>query len=259
MKTGEIVSNELLKSSYYQVKFYVPEICRTARAGQFVHVQIEEGSANILRRPFSIHDVDENGILTVVYKVVGAGTERLSRLRPGVCCDIMGPLGNPYSIPEDDEIPVLVDGGYGVAATYILAKRAKTPGVLLLGARGEDDVILTERYQKAGFDVRVSTNDGSVGHMGFVTELLPQLMKDLQGRKFRIYACGPKPMLFALAKIMQQENIPGEVSLDHVMCCGVGACFGCVVKVKADNPDGWEYARACKDGPVFDAAKVYID
>ncbi len=259
MKNGEIVSNELLKNDYFKICFYVPEICRNARAGQFVHVLIEENSANILRRPFSIHDVSEDGILTVVYKVVGCGTRRLSRLKPGFVCDIMGPLGNPYSVPEDDEVPVLVDGGYGVAATYLLAKNAVTKGVLLLGARSEADVILAERYHEAGFDVRISTNDGSVGHKGFVTELLPEVMTQLKGRKFRIYACGPKPMLFALARIMQQQNIPGEVSLDHVMCCGVGACFACVVKVKSGNPDGWEYARACKDGPVFDAAKVYTD
>ncbi len=256
---GELIANRPLKSGYFQADFKVPEIARTARAGQFVHVRIDEGSQRILRRPFSIHDVTDEGVLSIVYKVVGFGTAQLADFRPGAVFELMGPLGNPYTEPDADTVPVLVAGGYGAAALFLLAKKSRQQPVLLLGARSEADVILTDKYQALGCDVRVSTNDGSVGQKGFVTELLPPLMRELAGRKVKIYACGPHPMLMALARQMTDAGYDGELSVDHLMCCGVGACFACVVKVKADNAEGWEYARSCKVGPVFDVKKVYIE
>ncbi len=259
MKAGEIVVNRELQPGYHMIGFHAPEICRSARAGQFVHVRIEEGTQQILRRPFSIHEAGEDGILQVVYKVVGAGTARLAGLKPGAVCDLLGPLGTPFTPPEPEVVPILMVGGYGAAATFMLAQQAQSPGYVLLGARSVADVLLTDRYREVGFEVRVSTNDGSVGHRGLVTELLGPLLEELQGRRVKIYGCGPHPMLMALAKILQRDGIPGELSLDHLMCCGVGACFACVVKVKADTPEGWMYARTCSDGPVFPADRVYVE
>ncbi len=259
MKVGEIVVNREMQPGYHMVGFHAPEICRTACAGQFVHVRIEEGAQQILRRPFSIHEAGGDGILRVVYKVVGAGTARLAGLKPGAVCDLLGPLGTPFTPPEEGVVPVLMVGGYGAAATFMLAQRAMTPGYVLLGARGAADVLLTDRYREVGFEVRVSTNDGSVGQRGLVTELLGPLLEELRGKKVKIYGCGPHPMLMALAKMLQHSGIPGELSLDHLMCCGVGACFACVVKVKADTPEGWTYARTCSDGPVFPAERVYVE
>ncbi len=259
MKVGEIVVNREMQPGYHMVGFHAPEICRTACAGQFVHVRIEEGAQQILRRPFSIHEAGGDGILRVVYKVVGAGTARLAGLKPGAVCDLLGPLGTPFTPPEEGVVPVLMVGGYGAAATFMLAQRAMTPGYVLLGARGAADVLLTDRYREVGFEVRVSTNDGSVGQRGLVTELLGPLLEELRGQKVKIYGCGPHPMLMALAKMLQHSGIPGELSLDHLMCCGVGACFACVVKVKADTPEGWTYARTCSDGPVFPAERVYVE
>ncbi|MFA6716158.1 MAG: dihydroorotate dehydrogenase electron transfer subunit [Victivallaceae bacterium] len=258
MKTGEIVSNRVLQDEYYEVKFYVPEICRKTCAGQFVHVKIANLKDRILRRPFSISDVSEDGILTVVYKRVGKGTETLSTLPAGTVCDLLGPLGNPYSLPENDEFPVIIAGGYGSAATYLIAKNSPAKGILLLGARSKNDLILIDKFTAAGFDVRTSTDDGSQGHKGFVTELLDRVIDENKDKKIRFYACGPTPMLLALAKMFQDRGCnDAELSLDHLMCCGVGACFACVVKVKADNEDGWRYARTCKEGPVFNAGVVY--
>lgn len=260
MTTGEIVSNTILKDSYYRAEFFVPDICAETQPGQFVHVKIANLRDRILRRPFSISDVSGNGILTVIYKVVGEGTEVLAGLPAGTVCDLMGPLGKPFSLPLENELPVIVAGGYGSAATYLLAKRSPVKGVLLLGARSEADLILTEKFAAAGFDVRLATQDGSQGHKGLVTELIPPLLKEKTGQKIRFYGCGPTPMLIALAKILQQNGFgDGEISLDHLMCCGVGACFACVVKIKADNEDGWRYARTCKEGPVFTADDVYTD
>jgi len=256
-QVGEILSNNVLQDSYYKVEFYVPEICKKTQPGQFVHVQIDGLKERILRRPFSICNVTEDGTLTVVYKVVGTGTQALSELKPGAVCEVLGPLGKPYSIPADDEIPVIVGGGYGSAATYILASRSANKGVLLLGARSKTDLILTDKFKDIGFDVRTATEDGSDGQKGLVTELIKPVIDENSGKKLRFYGCGPTGMLMAMGMILNKEDIETELSLDELMCCGIGACFACVVKVKADNEDGWRYARTCKEGPVFNAKDVY--
>ncbi len=259
MKNGEIISNERLQGDYFAVKFHVPEICRTARAGQFVHVRVDRRGDRILRRPFSIHNIDAEGGLTVVYKVIGHGTRELAGLPPGTVCDLLGPLGTGFSDPAPDEIPVLVAGGYGAAATFLLTKQAARRGVFLIGARSAGDVLLTGAYRSAGYDVMIATNDGSAGRRGFVTELIDEVVREHAGEKLRFYGCGPHPMLMALARILKERGLDGELSIDHLMCCGVGACFACVVKVRAETPEGWAYARACTDGPVFKLEQVYTE
>ncbi len=259
-KTGEIISNRCLKGDYYQAVFYAPEIAAKAIAGQFVHVQIANMSANILRRPFSINDADAAaGTVQITYKVVGSGTEVLSNLAPGAVCDLLGPLGNGYKMPADDEIPVMIAGGYGTAAMYMISKNAADKGILLVGARGDADLILLDDYRKNGTEVRVATNDGSQGTKGFVTLLLEDILKNpVPGKKYRFYACGPTPMLMAAGRMLcASGREDGELSLDHVMCCGVGACFACVVKVK--DGDTFRYARSCSEGPVFSAGEVYYE
>ena len=259
-KNGEIISNRCLKGDYCQVVFYAPEIAEKAVPGQFVHVQIAQMSANILRRPFSINNTDPAaGTVQVTYKIVGSGTEVLAKLLPGTVCDLLGPLGNGYKMPADDEIPVMIAGGYGTAAMFMLSKLAKNKGILLVGARSDADLILLEDYAACGCDVRVATNDGSVGTQGFVTVLLDDLLKNPEpGKKYRFYACGPTPMLLAAGKMLcNAGREDGELSLDHVMCCGVGACFACVVKVK--DGDSFRYARSCSEGPVFTAGEVYYE
>lgn len=259
MNTGEIVSNSEFQSGYRRIEFYVPEICKNTQPGQFVHVKIANLRDRILRRPFSICDISEDGRLTVIYKVVGGGTQVLSELPAGTVCDLMGPLGKSFSIDAaTGAIPVIVAGGYGAAATYLLAKRLPVKGFLLLGARSKNDLILTSEFAETGFKVKVATQDGSRGHHGLVTELIAEVIAESGGKPLHFYGCGPMPMLIALAKILQKDKPgTGELSLDHLMCCGVGACFACVVKVKADNEEGWRYARTCKEGPVFNAQDIY--
>lgn len=256
LENANIISNERLQGDYWKIEFNAPKICPEVNPGHFVHVRISQLRDRILRRPFSICNVSEDGVLTVVYKVVGEGTATLSELKPGIVCNLMGPQGVPFSTTEADEIPVIVAGGYGSAATYILAQRSAKPGILLLGARSEEDIILTEEFKNCGFDVRLATEDGSLGTEGLVTVLLAEAIKENTG-KYKFYGCGPHGMLMAMGKQLLASDLDGELSLDHLMCCGVGACFACVVKVKADNEDGWRYARTCNEGPVFQASKVY--
>ena len=238
-----LLENERIQGDYYHASFAAPSIAKAAQPGQFIHVRIPELEHRVLRRPFSIYNVND-GDVEIIYKVVGEGTKRLSLLSPGKGIDIMGPLGKPFTaLPKGSAI---VAGGYGCAATYLLAKRAEVKPTVLIGGRTVGDILLKQEYESLGCDVRISTDDGSMGTKGRVTSILPDGI-------IWLASCGPIPMLKALAEIMSERGIDGELSMDHAMCCGVGACFACVTKVKANTPDGWRYARICSEGPVFRA------
>jgi dihydroorotate dehydrogenase electron transfer subunit len=238
-----LLANSRIQGDYFHASFSAPSIANAAQPGQFIHVRIPELEHRVLRRPFSIYDVDDNSV-HIIYTVVGEGTQRLSHLSSGTEIDIMGPLGNPFTpLPADSAI---VAGGYGCAATYLLARRAEAKPIVLIGGRTAGDILLKKEYEALGCDVRISTDDGSMGTEGRVTSIIPDNIKWLA-------SCGPIPMLKALAAIMSERKIDGELSMDHAICCGVGACFACVTKVKADTPDGWRYARICSEGPVFRA------
>ena len=254
-----IKKHEALKSGYRRIVFDAPEIAAQAKGGQFVHVRITPMRDRILRRPFSISDADPaGGELTVVYKVVGHGTAELAKMREGEACRILGPLGNAYTAPGADDFPILAAGGYGTAALYLTAKNAPRKGILLLGARTKNDLILVEDFEKLGFEVRIATNDGSAGHQGLVTELLAGALAGQDRAKCMVCGCGPTPMLLALGKLALEQQVRTELSLDQHMCCGVGACFACVVKIQdSESPGGWRYSRSCQEGPVYNASEVY--
>lgn len=258
-RDGEIIENKNLTGSCWKVVFYAPVTALAAEPGQFIHVRIEQNKDRILRRPFSIFDTDPDaGTVSIVYKVVGSGTEILSTLCPGECCDVMGPLGIPFKVPTEEDIPVMVAGGYGAAATYLLAKKSHHKGILLLGARTAADLSLVEDYRALGTEIRIITEDGSVGEKGLVTALLAPIL-DEGNPRYRVSACGPHGMLIAIGKQCLAAGIPdAELSLDQPMCCGVGACFACVVQVcDPGSADGWRYARSCSEGPVFPASAIW--
>jgi dihydroorotate dehydrogenase electron transfer subunit len=262
MKTGkaEIILNVNIKADYYKVVFNAPHVSGAVLPGQFIHVQIAGLRDRILRRPFSVCDTSADGLLTVVYKVVGEGTKVLSELKTGAVCDVLGPLGTPYSLPMDDEYPVIAAGGYGSAATYILAKQTKRKGVLLLGAKTEKDLILADDYKQLGFDVKITTEDGSFGAKGFVTSLLKEYFEKNKNDRMKFYGCGPNPMMIAVAKMASQYGKKVELSMDYAMCCGVGACYACVVKIKdMESSNGWKYARTCREGPVFSSDLIFFE
>ncbi len=261
MAPCRILNNQCLRGDYFRIEFLAPEIARSAVAGQFVHVRIDERTDRMLRRPFSIHDTDPgSGTVTLVYKKVGFGTALLSSKRSGEVCDILGPQGRGFTPVGAEFTPVAVAGGYGSAAMYLLHRTCANPGVLLIGARTEAELILDDVYRDRGFDVRIATDDGSAGHRGRVTELISPLLQEFPEKKFFFYGCGPLPMLKALARELHALGQDGELSVDQIMCCGVGACFGCVVKVNDPTaPEKWSYARSCVDGPVFPLAKFYLE
>lgn len=256
----QVLSNECLQGSYWRMRLNAPAICQDARPGQFIHLQVPQLEGHILRRPFSICDV-QGDTLTLVYKVVGTGTNAMPHILPGTELDLMGPLGHGFSPLPQDRDCCLLGGGYGCAAMLFAARRAvesgRKPPVALLGARSQGDILLAKEFAELGCEVRISTDDGSLGVQGRITVLLEELLKSSPDAF--LAACGPRPMLKAVA-LMAAANAPGslcEVSLDERMCCGVGACFGCVLKVKDETtPEGWKYLRSCKEGPVFPAETI---
>lgn len=255
-QTASILSNERLTELYFRLVVRAPAIAPLVQPGQFAHVRILPLKEALLRRPFSIFQVTDDTV-SILYKVVGRGTEVLARMRPGEQLSVLGPLGHGFSVPGPaGPRPVLVAGGYGMAALYLLAQRAARPGIVFVGGRRRADILCEEEFRALGWEVRVTTEDGSHGEQGLVTQpLRAELRRSAAGCK--LFACGPTPMLRAVAQIAEEFRVPAEVSLDPHMCCGLGVCLTCVVPVQ--TAEGWDYQRACTEGPVFEARQIAWD
>ena len=217
--------------------------------GQFVQVRVDGSPSTYLRRPISIHDVDygQNEI-TLLVQQVGEGTRCLASANEGDAINMVLPLGNGFTLPEKGEKCLLVGGGIGIAPLYYFAKVLAEKGshpALLLGGKSESDLIRLADYQQLG-ETFVTTEDGSLGEKGFVT-----MHSVWQKQSFgKIYVCGPKPMMKAVAKLAAEKNIWCEVSLENLMACGLGACLCCV----EDTVDG--HVCVCKEGPVFNTRRL---
>lgn len=215
--------------------------------GQFAQLRIDGSADTFLRRPISIHYVDyEKNEVWFLVQVKGAGTQWLASLQPGNLLNVVLPLGNGFTMPSDaQERYLLVGGGVGVAPLLYMGRRIKDMGgepVFLLGARSGADLLQQDLFASLG-QVYVTTEDGSLGEKGFVTQ-----HSILQQQCFsRICVCGPKPMMVAVARYAHTAGIPCEVSLENMMACGVGACLCCVEDIEEKG-----HVCVCKEGPVFD-------
>ena len=253
-----ILKNCNYKGDYFCITFHSPIISKHVLPGQFVHLQLPYSPELILRRPFSIYNVNtKDETLSLIYKVIGKGSEALSELPINTKVNLLGPLGNGFPSAQNGDFIIIVAGGYGCASTYLVAKYAENPGCCVLGARTKDDILIEDEFKKTGFEIDITTNDGSYGHKGLVTDVLERKLGDIKNKRALIYACGPNAMLEAVGKMCRKFNTKSYLSYDMPMCCGVGACFTCVIKIKADTPDGWEYIRTCKYGPIFEAQEIY--
>ena len=217
--------------------------------GQFVQVRVDDSPSTYLRRPISIHDVDyQQHEISLLVLQVGEGTRHLADLECGDKVNMVYPLGHGYTMPAMTERVLLIGGGVGIAPLYYFAKRMKDMGMhpaLLLCGKTKSDLPRLEEYQKIG-DVYVTTEDGSCGEKGITTA--HSLWKEQQFD--RLYVCGPKRMMHAVADIAKERNIECEVSLENLMACGLGACLCCV----EDTVDG--HVCVCKEGPVFNTRRL---
>lgn len=211
-----------------------------AQPGQFVNIRIE---GFYLRRPISVCDW-EDGTLTLLYKLVGRGTHKLSRMPLGTQLDVLTGLGNGYDMDKSGQQPLLIGGGVGIPPLYGLAKRLRQQGKsvqAILGFNSAADIFYAEAFRNLGVDVRISTVDGSSGVAGFVTDALPGL------RYSYVYSCGPLPMLQAVSAAISTS---GQFSLEERMGCGFGACMGCSCQTTGGSK------RLCKDGPVLEKEEI---
>jgi len=245
---------------YHTLTLAASEIARTARPGQFVGLLTGPERAYLLRRPFSIHRVDwrgpGSGSLEIVFDVVGAGTRALSWLRAHDTVDVVGPLGHPFTLPEQPTSCLLVGGGYGSAPLFFLAERLLARGCridFIVGASTEERLFKAIEAKRLSRTAVVTTDDGSAGRRGIVTDPMPELM-ETAGTEL-VYACGPMAMLAAVSQAAATAKVACQVAVEELMACGTGICYSCVIPTAASE-GGIRMARSCVEGPVLDGAQV---
>ena len=247
-ETAVVVSQKEIGKDIFDMVLSFPKGAKEARPGQFLAMYCNDAT-KLLPRPISICGIDaEAGTLRVVYRIAGEGTREFSKMKQGDTLEVMGPLGNGFTMKEGKAI--LVGGGIGIPPMLELAKQLSAEKTVVLGYR--DELFLKDEFEKTA-EVAVATEDGSFGTKGTVIDAIREnaINGDI------IYACGPMPMLKALAEYAREYNMEAQISLEERMACGIGACLGCICKTKEkDHHTNVNNSRICKDGPVFDAKEV---
>ena len=245
-----VTRNHHITDDYFALYLKCPVKLPYILPGQFAEVLVSNSTTTYLRRPFSVYETDvAKNELSLLIKKVGDGTAALSKLKEGDILNLVYPLGNSFSMPGGEKA-LLVGGGVGIAPMFLLAKQLKEKGYnpdVLIGGRTSKDIIEPEKYQPFG-EVFITTDDGSAGEKGMVTQhsLFSGKIKEYSA----VYACGPDPMMKAVARLAESLDIPCEISLENTMACGIGACLCCVVETVEGNK------TTCIDGPVFDTRKL---
>ena len=268
---ARIVSHDPLNPDHFLLTLEAPAIARAARPGQFVMLQVDDGRDPLLRRPMSIARVPPGARrIQVLYKIVGEGTRRLSRQPRGARLATIGPLGNGFTLPArgagarsagrpaSAPAALLVAGGIGIAIFPFLSEALRKRGVrpvLLFGGRKARDLVAVDLIKARGGDRHFATEDGSRGAKGYVTSILEPMLRGSAPRPL-IYACGPTPMLRAVADLAVSAKAPCQLALESQMPCGIGVCLGCVVRCAGDQPLP-RFKRVCTEGPVFEAGSVH--
>ncbi|MDI6891505.1 MAG: dihydroorotate dehydrogenase electron transfer subunit [Actinomycetota bacterium] len=246
---ARVESNAKVVHGVHRLRLSSSEIALEAEPGQFVHVLCGENRDYILRRPFSVHRV-QNGSFDLLIQVVGKGTTYLSQLESGDALDIMGPIGRGFEFTGNFEKSLLVAGGIGVAPLVFLAERLREDGKethFLYGAATREGLVCLEDLSTVVQKVFSVTEDGSFGYEGLLTEFFGEAFQEYNPD--RIFACGPEEMLRKVAE-STAGTVPCQVSLERKMACGIGACLSCVCRTREG------YRRVCVDGPVFDASEI---
>jgi dihydroorotate dehydrogenase electron transfer subunit len=278
-----VLENKNMSAGCYRLALDISADSRLPLPGQFYNIRCGETKDPLLRRPFSMHRlIKTKGSmrLEILYRVVGKGTEWLSRRKKAQRLDAIGPLGNGFLVPEGVQDVAMVARGIGIAPLYALGEALRTKNLevnihVLMGARYADRVFYEEELKKLG-EVYLYTDDGSVGYHGRAPQLLLHLLESNRlPRGLDLYACGPIPMLKELAQIAERFTCPGQVALETHMGCGFGACLSCAIPLKAEaiqDREPWQkpalqwsddgstvYSLICKDGPVYDILEVDWD
>lgn len=261
---AKILAQSNIKDNYWHCELSAPQVAKNALPGQFINIRVSDNLDPLLRRPISVHGASGTKI-KILYEVVGKATAILSQKKTGEFLDILGPLGSGFNCPEPgawNPTSILVAGGMGVAPLNFLAEKLVKSTIhhpsstikVLIGARTKKGLLCVNDFKKLGCQVKIATDDGSSGFKGRVSDLLKHLLSTIHHPPSTIYACGPELMLKSVTDISNKCGIPAQLSLEEHMSCGIGACLGCVIKVKSKKSkvkNGFEYKSVCKEGPVF--------
>lgn len=268
-----ILENSLLARDTFRVRLAVPTMAEQAVPGQFFMLRLPDSNDPLIARAFALFDrgLDTAGkvdSLELVYLAKGKFTQRLAKLSAGDTLEVCGPLGNGFSTTPVDHL-VMVAGGIGQTPFLALAREALGQQLFGLptrpagyaarvsfcyGVRSADYLAGVDLFERAGVEVHVATEDGSIGPPQRVTNALEKLLIAESGRQVRVVCCGPEPMMAAVAAVAQKFNVPCEASLETPMACGIGICFTCVARI--GSVQDWDYKRTCVEGPVFDAQSI---
>jgi dihydroorotate dehydrogenase electron transfer subunit len=250
IENAEIIQSYELENFSYIIQIHAPEIAAAAKPGMFCNIKVSASTYPLLRRPFSICDVDGE-FVSFLFNVLGEGTKILAHKKIGETLDILGPLGNGFDLTGDYEAAVIAAGGVGSAPFAFFTRMLPKDKIIysFVGGRSSKEVITYGMK-----NVLISTDDGSKGFKGNVVELLKENKHLLDAQKIKIFGCGPTPMLRALKEFSIENNYNCEVSTECAMACGFGICQGC--PIEALDKEG--YYLVCKDGPVFNVRKVVI-
>jgi dihydroorotate dehydrogenase electron transfer subunit len=267
MEEAYILDHERVAQHTYRLQLEAPLIAALARPGQFLMARVQDSLDPLLRRPFSFHRIhSHSGRIEILYRVVGRGTSKLSRNLPGSRLNLLGPLGNSFLLPdweaaESESGPILlVAGGIGIAPLVELiwrliedfGQRPAPPLHLFYGARSAAELLPSEFFPVSCLTLHSSTDDGSFGHHGLVTELMRHTVAELGLRPAMLYACGPLAMQYHVAAWALEHRVPTQLSLESLMACGVGACLGCALpSPHPSDSTADHYLHVCKDGPIF--------
>jgi len=271
--TVSIEENRPIARDTYRLRFSCPAIARHVVPGQFLMIRLAGCNDPILGRALALYDVVEDAAgrasgIEVVYMAIGKMTRRLAKLDPCALLEVWGPLGNGFPSVATEHL-VMVAGGIGQTPFLALAREylglrsygdppRQTPRAekvsLCYGARTADYLAGVDDFRRLGIDVRLSTDDGSAGHCGLVTDLIRPVVEQ-SPLACRLVCCGPEAMMAATAATARQLGVACQVSLETPMACGIGICFSCVAKIR-DAAGAWDYRRTCVEGPVFDAEDV---
>jgi dihydroorotate dehydrogenase electron transfer subunit len=267
MSSGEVLTHKKYGEHYHSLTIVAPEIGERVQPGQFVNIRCDSDRSFILRRPFSIYRVHKRGAwaatIEIVFDIRGPGTKYLSELRAHSVVQLIGPCGRGFDLPRERAHCLLVGGGIGAAPLFFLADELRNEGHrvdVVLGARSIHHLLNAIDVRRLASVYRITTEDGSMGERGRVTDVLQQMIERCSSDI--VYGCGPHPMLAATARVCaDNDNLPLQVAVEELMACGYGVCMTCVVptistKASLRGPDEVVYARACTEGPVFDGASI---
>lgn len=246
----KVVSNKKICPQFYLLKIDVKSIFKKVEPGQFVHIRVSDGLEPFFRRPFSVYRAQK--YVEIFYEAVGPGTKILASKKKGDSLDILGPLGKPFNLPPKGiKQVVMIGGGIGVAPFLILSDTLRNKGyelILLYGGRTKGHVYPMREFKENKVKVFVSTDDGSVGAKGRVSELFSKIKADPQTTF--LYTCGPKPMMASVQRFALEHHLQGQACCEEVMACALGACLGCSIETKSG------YKTCCYEGPVFELGEV---